>query len=68
MRSAALRAARGTRSVSRGAGNLAKEAVEGAMQAVGEIGGETRAFVRDTVIGVVEGTGQLVTVTSPAVR
>ena len=68
VRSAALRAARGTRSVSRGASNLAREAVEGAVQAVGEMGGETRAFVRDTVIGVVEGTGQVVTVTSPAVR
>ena len=67
-RSAALRAARLTRSVSRGASNLARETVEGAVQAVGEIGGETSAFVRDTVIGVVEGTGQVVTVTTPAVR
>ncbi len=68
VRSAALRAVRGTRSVSRGASNLAREAVEGAVQAVSEIGGETGAFVRDTVIGVVEGTGQVVTVTTPVVR
>lgn len=68
VRSAALRAARGVRFVSRGAGSLARETVEGAVRAVGDIGGETGAFVRDTVIGVVEGTGQVVTVTTPAVR
>ena len=68
VRSAALRAAKGTRSIGRGAGNLARETVEGAVRAVADIGGETGAFVRDSVIGVVEGTGQVVTVTTPAVR
>ena len=68
VRSAALRAVRGTHSVGRGASNLARESVEGAVKAVGEIGGETGAFVRDSVVGVVEGTGQVVTVTTPAVR
>ena len=68
VRSAAQRAVRGTRSVGRGASNLAREAVEGAVQAAGEIGGETGAFVRDSVIGVVEGTAQVARVTTPAVR
>ena len=68
VRSAALLAVRGTRSVSRGASSLAREAVEGTVQAVGEIGGEAGAFVRDAVIGVVEGTASVVTVTTPAVR
>ena len=68
VRSAALRAARGTLSAGRGASSLARDAVEGAVQAVSEIGGETRAFIKDTVVGVVEGTAQVVTVTTPAVR
>lgn len=68
VRSAALRAVRGTRLVGRGASNLAREAVEGAVNAVSEVGGETGSFVKDAVIGVVEGTGQVVTVTTPAVR
>ena len=63
VRAAAVLAAKRTRSVGRGASNLAREAVEGAVVAVAEIGGETGAFVRDSVIGVVEGTGQVVTVT-----
>ena len=67
-RFAAMRAVSGTRSVGRGASNIAREAVEGAVLAVSGIGGETGALVRDTVIGVVEGTGQVVTVTKPAVR
>ncbi len=68
VRSAALLAVRSTRSIGLGAGNLAREAVEGAVQAVGEVGGETRAFVKDAVIGVLEGTEQVVTITTPVVR
>ena len=68
VRSAVLRAVRGTRLVGRGASNLAREAVEGAVRAVWEVGGEASSFVRDAVIGVVEGTGQVVTVSTPAVR
>ena len=67
-RSAAHLAAQRTRTASRGAGNLARETVEGAVLAASEVGGETGALVRDTVIGVVEGTAQVVTVTTPAVR
>ncbi len=68
MRSAALRAVRATHLVGRGAGNLAREAVEGAVHAAAEIGGETRDFLRDAVVGVVEGTGQVTMITAPAVR
>ena len=68
VRGAALRATRGTRSAGRGASVLARNAVEGAVQAVGEIVGETRAFVKDTVIGVFEGTAQVATITAPAVK
>ena len=68
MRSATSLAVRGTHSVSRGASNLAREAVEGAVRAVIEIGGETQSFVKDAVIGVVEGAAQVATVTKPAVR
>ena len=42
--------------------------MEGAVNAVGEISGETTSFVRDTVIGVMEGTEQIVSVTAPAVK
>ncbi|MDE2899972.1 MAG: YihY/virulence factor BrkB family protein [Chloroflexota bacterium] len=68
VRSAAVRAMRGTRLLGLGATHLTREAVEGAIRAVGEVGGETRAFVRDAIVGVVEGTGQVVMVTTPAVR
>ena len=67
VRNAASRAARGTLSAGRGARSLAREAVEGAVQAVGEIGGETRAFLKDSVVGTLEGTAQVVTITAPAV-
>lgn len=46
----------------------AREAVEGAVQALGAMGGETRAFTRDAVIGVIEGTSQVMTISAPAVR
>ena len=68
VRSAAITAVKGTRSVGRGASNLGREAVEGVISAIGEVGAETHEFVRDAVIGVVEGTGQVVQVTTPAVR
>ncbi|MDE2843752.1 MAG: YihY/virulence factor BrkB family protein, partial [Chloroflexota bacterium] len=68
VRVAALLATRGVPTVGRGAGHFAREAVEGAVNAVGEISGETTSFVRDTVIGVIEGTEQIVSVTAPAIK
>ena len=68
MRFASVMAANGTRSVGRRAGAGAREAVEGAVQALGAMGVETRAFIRDAVIGVIEGTSQVMTMTAPAVR
>lgn len=68
VRAAAMKAVQRTRRAGRGAGNLAKEAVEGTIQAVGEISGETGSFVRDAVIGVVQGSAQLATVTATTVR
>ena len=64
VRSAVSIASSGTRAAGRGARN----AMKGAIQAVGEIGGETLAFVKDTVIGVVEGAAQVTTIAAPAVR
>ena len=68
VRLASLVATRGVPSLGRGAGNLAKEAVEGSIKAVGEITGETADFVRDAVVGVIEGTEQVVSVSAPAVK
>ena len=68
VRAAAQMAARGSLSMGRGAGNLARATVEGTVRAAAEIGGETTGFVRDAVIGVIEGAEQVVTVTAPAVR
>ncbi len=68
MRFASVMAVNGTRSVGRRASTGAREAVEGAVQALGAMGGETRAFVQDAVIGVIEGSAQVMTVTAPAVR
>ena len=68
MRLASVMAINGTRSVGRRASTGAREAVEGAVQALGAMGGETRAFIRDAVAGVIEGTSQVMTVTAPAVR
>ena len=39
-----------------------------APRAVGGVGLEAGALVRDAVIGVVEGTGQVVSITSPAIK
>ena len=68
MRFASVMAINGTRSVGRRASTGARDAVEGAVQALGAMGGETRAFIRDAVVGVIEGTSQVMTVTAPAVR
>ena len=68
VRAAAQMAARGSLSMGRGAGNLARATVEGTVKAATEIGGETTGFIRDAVIGVIEGAEQVVTVTAPAVR
>ena len=68
VRFASYMAVSGTRSVGRRASSGAREAVEGALNALGAMGVETRAFVQDAVIGVVEGTAQVMTVTGPAVR
>ena len=68
MRFASVMAINGTLSVGRRASAGARDAVEGAVQALGAMGGETRAFIRDAVVGVIEGTSQVMTVTAPAVR
>lgn len=68
VRNATKRAAERTRIASVGAAALAREATSGAVQAVGELGGETKEFIRDSVIGALEGVGQLVKITSPAVK
>ena len=56
MRYASVMAINGTRSVGRRASTGARDAVENAVNALGAMGGETRAFIRDAVVGVVEGT------------
>ncbi len=68
MRLASVLAVNGTRSMGRRASVGAREAVEGAVRALGAMGGETRSFVRDAVIGVIEGSSQVMTVTAPAVK
>ena len=68
VRDAARIAMRRTISFGRGARSLALGPIEDSVRAATEIGGETGAFVRDAVIGVLEGTGQVVRVTAPAVR
>lgn len=42
--------------------------MEGTVRAVGEVCGEGAAFVRDAVVGVLEGTGEMATVTTPTLR
>ncbi len=51
-----------------GAGSVAADAVAGAIKATEEITGETTAFVRDAVVGVMEGTGQVAKVGRPVVK
>ncbi|MDE2940684.1 MAG: YihY/virulence factor BrkB family protein [Chloroflexota bacterium] len=68
VRAAARMAARGSLSMGRGAGNMARATIEGTVKAAAEIGGETTGFIRDAVIGVIEETEEVVTVTAPEVR
>lgn len=68
MRLASILSIDGTRSVGRRASVGAREAVEGAVQALGAMGGETRSFVRDAVIGVIEGSAQVMTISAPGVK
>ena len=68
VRAAAQRAGRGSRRAGRGTDSRAREAVEGTVQAVGEVCGKEGAFVRDAVVGVLEGTGEVATVTTPTLR
>ena len=51
-----------------GAGSAAVEAVTGAIRAADEITGEASDFVRDAVIGVMEGTGRVAKISKPLVR
>lgn len=50
------------------ANTAARGVARGSARAAGGIGIESGALVRDAVIGVVEGTGQVVSVTAPAIR
>ena len=52
----------------KGARRAAVDAVSGAKNAADEISGEAKVFVRDAVIGVIEGTGRLAKVSRPVVR
>ena len=68
MRDASGRAVRGVRFVGSRANTAARGMARGSARAAGGIGIESGALVRDAVIGVVEGTGQVVSVTAPAIR
>ena len=57
-----------TRRFRRGAGRVAADTVSGAIRAADEISGEATVFVRDAVIGVIEGTGKVAKVSKPVVR
>ncbi len=57
-----------TRRFGLGAGKVAVEAVSGAIKAADEITGETTEFVRDAVVGVIEGTNQVARAGRPVVR
>ena len=68
MRDASIRAVRGVRLVGGRANTAARGVARGSARAVGGIGVESGALVRDAVIGVIEGTGQVVSVTAPAIK
>lgn len=68
MHDASIRAVRGVRFVGSRANTAARGVARGSARAAGGIGIESGALVRDAVIGVVEGTGQVVSVTAPAIR
>ena len=57
-----------TRRIGRGAGRVAADTVSGAIKAADEISGEASVFVRDAVIGVIEGTSRVAKVSKPVVR
>ena len=57
-----------TRRFGLGARSAAVAAVTGAVRAADEIKGEASDFVRDAVIGVMEGTGQVAKISRPVVR
>ena len=54
--------------IRRGPGSLVRDAMNGAFEAMNEIGGEAGAFVRDAVIGVIQGTAEVARITTPVVR
>ena len=68
MRDASSRAVRGVRFVGSRANTATLGVARGSARAAGGIGMETGALVRDAVIGVVEGTAQVVSVTAPAIK
>ena len=68
VQSAVHRAVTRIRSAGHESVHLARGAAEGAVLAVVEVAGETRAFIGDTVVGVVGATGQLFTVTAPVLK
>ena len=68
LRDATTRTVRGVRAASGRANSAARGVAGGSMRAVGGIGAESGALVRDAVVGIVEGTGQVVSVTTPAIR
>ncbi len=57
-----------TRRISIGASRVAADTVSGAIRAADEIRGETSVFVRDAVIGVIEGTSRAAKVSRSVVR
>ena len=57
-----------TRRISIGAGRVAADTVSGAIRAADEISGEASVFVRDAVIGVIEGTSRAAKVSRSVVR
>lgn len=57
-----------TRRIGRSAGRVAADTVSGTIKAADEISGEASVFVRDAVIGVIEGTSRVAKVSRPVVR
>ena len=68
VRNASASAVSRTRRFGVGAGSAAVDAMAGALKAADEITGEATEFVRDAVIGVMEGTGQVAKVSRPVIR
>ena len=57
-----------TRRLGISAGSAAVQSVTGAINAAGEVTGEASNFIRDTVMGVMEGTGKVAKISRPVVR